>query len=249
MTEFRKHDRVKVVDGTGRIIITTDPGARQLRRGEILTVATPSQKTPAGNITLVELPLSWKGSRFELVEHAVAEDKDGKPLYVGDTVTRRAVGGWEPYEATVRDGQPVNGCVHLSDRSCSSISAPRKFVELKRHHWEEPANPLATSLQNLGRTWAEYRRTEAGRTAKALDAVTEAIQKAINDADEVAEREQAIAYLPGDNGSIVAPANEKDRSRAYLIGGRWLFAGGGETDPTRWPRGFRVILDTDKEDR
>lgn len=253
MTEFRKNDRVKVVDASHRIVISRTPGARQLRRGEILTVATPSQKTPAGNITLVELPLSWKGSRFELVEHVVDEDKDGKPLYAGDRVTVVYPGG-KHRECLVESTEEIGSWVTVYPVGGGiATNAPRSAVTLLRHHWEEPANSLATSMQNLGRVWAEYRCTEADRAAKALDAVAEAIQKAIDEADEIAKREQqAIAALPGGNGSIIRLTHRATgQPELHRIKAAWVDA---ETrkiwrDDEVANYSYEIIRDAQKEDR
>ena len=51
------------------------------------------------------------------------------------------------------------------------------------------------------------------------------------------------APLPTAQGSIVAPISETDRSEAFLIGFKWVFASGIETDPAQWFGGWRLKRD------
>lgn len=136
MTELRKHDRLKVVDDTTRIVIGIN--GRQPVRDEVVTVSSVAKN---GSVQLVGFPLLWRADRFEMVERAVGHDKDEKPLYVGDTVTVTATRARETKVLghPVPDGQiPV--VVRKGSDAVAGVGGHAHFsnVSLVRHHWEHP---------------------------------------------------------------------------------------------------------------
>lgn len=147
MTEFRQHDRLKVVDASRRGV---DAG-KVLKKGQIVTAASVKNNT----VILEGIENWWFSKRFELVESAVNTDKDGKPLYVGDHVRRHAGEGVIDYRAIVVEQEPRRGGPRRCREDVVVLNkalrgAPRDLVELVRHHWEpetEPKKPFGPIVE------------------------------------------------------------------------------------------------------
>lgn len=130
MTEFRPHDRVKVLD------TPLNQRTTALNVGDVLIVSSVKQIGGKRILFFDGHGTSWAGERFELVEHAVNTDKNGTPLYVGDIVRRRTFGN-DDAEGVVKNPQPVNGNVaFFATNRNMDLAPPRHLVELVRHHWE-----------------------------------------------------------------------------------------------------------------
>jgi hypothetical protein len=142
MTEFKRHDRVRVIDDSPMPL-----GAMSgLTKGDIHTIHKDQIK--GSRSVSVALPAEVRhyfSSRFELVERAVNTDKDGKPLYIGDHVRRHAGEGVIDYRAIVVEQEPQRGGPRRREDvvvlNKAMRGAPRDLVELVRHHWEPETEP------------------------------------------------------------------------------------------------------------
>lgn len=140
MTTFQEHDRLRVVDASHRYFAHAVRGGtrRQLATGEIVEV----MRVHGNSVQLVGFPAIWRGNRFELVEHAVNTDRDGKPLYVGDIVRRLDTASGVPGEGPVERQQPTGAysskvAFEARNHTGTALLTPeRDQVVLVRHHWE-----------------------------------------------------------------------------------------------------------------
>lgn len=193
MTAFRKHDRVRALESGP----STVGQGTALVAGQIYTVHAVE---PGGRIDIAEDEIMWTPSLFKLAERAVAEDKNGKPLYVGDEVLWGHV---NPTDALVRGGSTEDEEVLVVSEG-REYGIPRANITLARHHWaspipapeppakaEDPDAKLRASVQRFGETFEEYRKSEVERVAAAVDALNAAFQKVVQTA-----RDTEPGWLP-----------------------------------------------------
>lgn len=206
MTTFRKHDRVRALEDGPHTV----KAENRLIAGKIYTVSAVFPEA-LGRFTLSNHEGAWRQDLFELVEHAVAEDRCGEPLYVGDEVVWGSVDPLTP-GAIVQGGSIEKEEVHVDSRG-NPGAAHRSDIWLDRHHWEkplrapwtpqgqdatapsqpEPTDPLTAAFGRFSRTWEDYQKQERERLATAVEGVSKALRAVV---DARAEQLREPEWMP-----------------------------------------------------
>lgn len=127
----------------------------------------------------------WNVARFDLVQRAIAADRDNNPIFAGDRVFRVSKVGYPQFEAEALSSPDVGPRKRTKVRRLDTgdeFAVAREHLILVRHHWE-PEDRMVKAMRELRAAWETHQDMQRTQVAVVAEFLTRAVLASVGETE------------------------------------------------------------------